>query len=239
MANPSQVPHPSASAGPIGFTPPSNAGILKRPRTPTNNPAADYQTADSEHVLKRSRPFGISDEVNNMPVNILPIGYASQSHGQSSYSSDDLPKAVVMTLNPGSAVKSMDFHPVQQILLLVGTSAGEIMIWELGSKERLSHRSFKVWDLAQCSVALQAAMKNDYTASINRVLWSPDGPLFGIAYSKHIVQIYSYHGGDDLRNHLEVKCMLEVSMILLSPIPTNNSLSLLVGRTDLLRCGMQ
>ncbi|XP_019150616.1 PREDICTED: topless-related protein 4-like [Ipomoea nil] len=205
MANPSQVPHPSASAGPIGFTPPSNAGILKRPRTPTNNPAADYQTADSEHVLKRSRPFGISDEVNNMPVNILPIGYASQSHGQSSYSSDDLPKAVVMTLNPGSAVKSMDFHPVQQILLLVGTSVGEIMIWELGSKERLSHRSFKVWDLAQCSVALQAAMKNDYTASINRVLWSPDGPLFGIAYSKHIVQIYSYHGGDDLRNHLEIE----------------------------------
>lgn len=101
-------------------------------------------------------------------------------------------------------------------------------------------------------------MKNDYSASINRVLWSPDGPLFGIyaqtfmnytvgnyiasgskknmchcfrflfehlirkpdksdllfcdisyfspgiAYSKHIVQIYSYHGGDDLRNHLEV-----------------------------------
>lgn len=26
----------------------------------------------------------------------------------------------------------------------------------------------------------------------------------GVAYSKHIVHIYSYHGGDDLRNHLEV-----------------------------------
>lgn len=38
--------------------------ILKRPRTPpSNNAAMDYQTADSEHVLKRSRPFGISDEV--------------------------------------------------------------------------------------------------------------------------------------------------------------------------------
>ena len=38
--------------------------ILKRPRTPpTNNPAMDYQTADSEHVLKRSRPFGVTDEV--------------------------------------------------------------------------------------------------------------------------------------------------------------------------------
>lgn len=38
--------------------------ILKRPRTPpTNNPVMDYQTADSEHVLKRSRPFGVTDEV--------------------------------------------------------------------------------------------------------------------------------------------------------------------------------
>lgn len=53
-----------------------------------------------------------------MPVNILPVAYTSQSHGQGSYSSDDLPKTVVMTLNQGSAVKSMDFHPVQQILLL-------------------------------------------------------------------------------------------------------------------------
>lgn len=40
--------------------------MLKRPITPpANNPAMDYQTADSDHVLKRSRPFGISDEVCN------------------------------------------------------------------------------------------------------------------------------------------------------------------------------
>ena len=40
------------------------AAILKRPRTPpANNPGIDYQTADSEHVLKRPRPFGLSDEV--------------------------------------------------------------------------------------------------------------------------------------------------------------------------------
>ncbi|XP_028060914.1 topless-related protein 4-like isoform X2 [Camellia sinensis] len=206
MANPSPVPHPSTSAGPIGFNAPNNAAaILKRPRTPpTNNAAVDYQTADSEHVLKRLRPFGMSEEVNNLPINILPVGYTAQTHGQSSYSSDDLPKAVVMTLNQGSAVKSMDFHPVQQILLLVGTNMGEIMVWELGSRERLAARNFKVWDLATCSMPLQASMANDYTASINRVIWSPDGTLFGVAYSKHIVQIYSYHGGDDVRNHLEI-----------------------------------
>ncbi|KAI3689636.1 hypothetical protein L2E82_47600 [Cichorium intybus] len=86
--------------------------LLKRPRTPpTNNLAVDYQTADSEHVLKRTSTFGISDEVNHLPVNILPVGYS----GQSSYSSDDLPKAVVMTLNQGLVVKSMDFHPLEQV----------------------------------------------------------------------------------------------------------------------------
>ncbi|KAI3495960.1 hypothetical protein L1887_38308 [Cichorium endivia] len=199
--------NPSVSTGPIGFTPPNNnAALLKHPRTPpSNNPTVDYQTADSEHVLKRTRTFGISDEANHMPVNILPVGYIGQTHGQTSYSSDDLPKAVVMTLNQGSIVKSMDFHPVQQVLLLVGANNGEIMIWELGSREKLAHKNFKIWDLSVCSMPLQASLTNDNTASINRVTWSPDGTLFGVAYSKHIVQIYSYHGGDDIRNHLEIE----------------------------------
>ncbi|KAJ7956726.1 Topless-related protein [Quillaja saponaria] len=206
MANPSPVPHPSPSAGPIGLTAANNAAILKRPRTPpTNNPAIDYQTADSDHVLKRTRPFGISDEVNNLQVNMLPLTYSSQSHGQSSYSSDDLPKTVMMTLSQGSTVKSMDFHPVQQILLLVGTNMGDVMVWEVGSRERIALRSFKVWDLGACSMPLQASLANDYTASVNRVMWSPDGTLFGVAYSKHIVHIYSYHGGNDLQNHLEIE----------------------------------
>ncbi|KAH8481627.1 hypothetical protein H0E87_029201 [Populus deltoides] len=180
------------------------AAILKHPRTPpTNNSAIDYQTADSEHVLKRPRPFGLSDEVN-LPINIMPIAYTSQNHGQNSYSSDDLPKNPVMALNQGSAVKSMDFHPVQQILLLVGTNMGEVMVWELGSRERIAWKNFKVWDLNARSRALQASLANDYTASVNRVAWSPDGTLFGVAYSKHIMHVYSYHGGDDIRNHLEM-----------------------------------
>ncbi|KAM3700070.1 hypothetical protein ACJW31_05G072200 [Castanea mollissima] len=49
-----------------------------------------------------------------------------------------------------------------------------------------------------------ALLANDYTASVNGVKWSPDGALFGVAYSKHMVQIYSYHGRNDLRNHLEI-----------------------------------
>ncbi|KAL2929672.1 Topless-related protein 4 [Bienertia sinuspersici] len=75
MANPAPVPHPAVSAGPMGLAVPNNpAAMVKRPRTPpSNNAAMDYQTADSEHVLKRSRPFGAPEEVNNLPVNILPV----------------------------------------------------------------------------------------------------------------------------------------------------------------------
>ncbi|KAI4379481.1 hypothetical protein MLD38_005772 [Melastoma candidum] len=205
MANPTPVPHPSASAGPLGLAPQSTPGSLKHPRTPPTNSVMDYQTADSEHVLKRSRPFGISDEVNNLPVNILPVTYSAQSHGQSSYSSDDLPKNVIMTLNQGSPVKSMDFHPLQQILLLVGTNMGDVMVWEVGSRTRIALKNFKVWDLGTCSTALQVSLANDYTASVNRVMWSPDGTLFGVAYSRHMVHLYAYNGGDDIRNHLEIE----------------------------------
>ncbi|KAI3973941.1 hypothetical protein MKX01_030517 [Papaver californicum] len=205
MANPSAVPHPAASAGPMGLGAPSNAAnILKRPRTPTNNPAMDYQTADSEHVLKRTRPLGMSDEPNNLPVNILPIQYPGQSHAQSLYSSDELPKNVVMSLHQGSAIKSMDFHPVQQTLLLVGTNVGDIAIWELGNRERLAHRNFKIWDSSTCSMPLQSALAKESSISVNRVMWSPDGALLGVAHSKHIVHVHSYHGGDDVRHHLEI-----------------------------------
>ena len=46
--------------------------MVKRPRTPpANNLAMDYQTADSENVLKRPRPFGISEEVLYLPPFLL------------------------------------------------------------------------------------------------------------------------------------------------------------------------
>ncbi|KAF9615189.1 hypothetical protein IFM89_022451 [Coptis chinensis] len=205
MANPSTVPHPAVSGGPLGLGAPNNAAaMLKRPRTPTNNPSMDYQTADSELLMKRTRPMGISDEASNLPVNLLPMTYTGQSHAQSLFSSDELPKNVVTILNQGSAVRSMDFHPVQQTLLLVGTNVGDIAVWELGSRERLAHRNFKVWDVGTCSVPLQTALVKDSAISVNRVAWSPDGALFGVAYNKHIVHVYSYHSSDDIRQHLEI-----------------------------------
>ncbi|KAL5574531.1 hypothetical protein UlMin_016230 [Ulmus minor] len=203
MSNPSTVTHPAVSGGAIGLGAPSIPAALKHPRTPPTNPSVDYPSGDSDHVSKRTRPMGISDEVN-LPVNVLPMTFPGHGHAQAFTAPDDLPKTVARTLNQGSSPMSMDFHPVQQTLLLVGTNVGDIGLWEIGTKERLVLRNFKVWDLSQCSMPLQASLVKDPGVSVNRVIWSPDGTLFGVAYSRHIVQIYSYQGGDDVRQHLEI-----------------------------------
>ncbi|XP_023762146.2 protein TOPLESS-like [Lactuca sativa] len=212
--NPPAISHPAVSGSGIGLCGPSMPAALKHPRTPPTNPSLDFPSGDSDHVSKRTRPMGITDEVN-LPVNVLPVSF--QGHGSShtqqpfnasvsvsSSASDDLPKTVARTLNQGSSPMSMDFHPIQQTLLLVGTNVGDIGLWEVGSREKLVLKNFKVWDLSSCSMPMQAALVKDPGVSVNRVIWSPDGSLFGVAYSRHIVQIYSYHGGDDVRQHLEI-----------------------------------
>ncbi|XP_048233740.1 topless-related protein 1 isoform X3 [Ricinus communis] len=205
MSNPSAVTHPAVSGGgAIGLGAPSIPAALKHPRTPPTNPSVDYPSGDSDHVAKRTRPMGISDEVVNLPVNVLPVSFPGHGHGQNFNAPDDLPKTVSRTLNQGSSPMSMDFHPLEQTLLLVGTNVGDVALWEVGSRERLMLRNFKVWDISTCSMPLQAALVKDPGVSVNRVIWSPDGSLFGVAYSRHIVQIYSYHRGDDVRQHLEI-----------------------------------
>ncbi|XP_057454641.1 protein TOPLESS-like isoform X2 [Lotus japonicus] len=202
--NPTTAAHAAVSGGPaIGLGGPSIPAALKHPRTPPTNPSVDYPSGDSDHVSKRTRSIGMSDE-GNLPVNVLSATFPSHGHGQAFNAPDDLPKTVLRTLNQGSSTMSMDFHPVRQTLLLVGTNVGDIALWEVGSRERLVLRNFKVWDLSACSMSFQAALVKDPGVSVNRVIWSPDGALFGVAYSRHIVQIYSYHGGDEVRQQLEI-----------------------------------
>ncbi|KAJ6976147.1 hypothetical protein NC653_031852 [Populus alba x Populus x berolinensis] len=130
-ANNPSLPHPSVAAGPPTLVQPSSAAaFLKHPRTPTG---MNYQSADSEHLMKRMRP-GQSEEVS----------FSGIAHTPNIYSQDDLPKTVVRTLNQGSNVISMDFHPQHQTILL------------------------------------------------------------GVAFSKHIVQIYTYNPTGELRPHLEI-----------------------------------
>ncbi|XWS65101.1 hypothetical protein CRYUN_Cryun05aG0062100 [Craigia yunnanensis] len=192
--NPS-LPHAAAvAAGPPVLVQHSNAAaFLKHPRTPLGMPGMDYQSADSEHLMKRIRA-GQSDEVS----------FSGIAHTPNIYSQDDLPKTVMRALNQGSNVMSMDFHPQQQTILLVGTNVGDISLWEVGSRERLAHKSFKIWDISAASMPLQSALLNDAVISVNRCVWAPDGLMLGVAFSKHIVQIYQYNPMGELRQHLEI-----------------------------------
>ncbi|KAJ8485525.1 hypothetical protein OPV22_018010 [Ensete ventricosum] len=181
-ANPS-LPHAVMAQAPPGLVqPPSTAAFLKHPRTPTSAPGLDYQTADSEHLMKRMR-MGQSDEVS----------FSGASHPPNVYFQDDVPKIVIRTLNQGSSVMSLDFHPLHQTILLVGTNVGDIGIWEVGSRERIAHKTFK------------AALAKDASVSVNRCLWSPDGSILGVAFSKHIVQTYAFSLSGELKQHLEIE----------------------------------
>ncbi|MCH94819.1 topless-related protein 2-like, partial [Trifolium medium] len=48
-----------------------------------------------------------------------------------------------------------------------------------------------------------AAIVKDASISVTRVSWSPDGNLLGVAFTKHLIHLYGYHGSNDLRQTLE------------------------------------
>ncbi|KAL3833952.1 hypothetical protein ACJIZ3_008688 [Penstemon smallii] len=53
-----------------------------------------------------------------VPMNVFPVSFPGHAHSQTFNAPDDLPKTVARTLNQGSSPMSMDFHPMQQTLLL-------------------------------------------------------------------------------------------------------------------------
>lgn len=172
------------SASPIPVAQ-NQASMLKRPRTPPNVLSmSDYQNADSEQLMKRLRPAAHVDEVGR--------------------SLEDLPRTVACTLHQGSKVTSMDFHPSHHTLLIAGSCNGEITLWEVGLRERLVSKPFKIRDINTCSSQLQATILKDSSVSINRVTWSPDGNLIGVAFSKHLIHLHAYQPPNDLRHLIEV-----------------------------------
>ncbi|KAF7805076.1 topless-related protein 3-like [Senna tora] len=180
----------TASSIPV---PQNQVSILKRPRTPPTAPGmVDYQNSDHEQLMKRLRPAHPVEEVS------YPITQ------QSSWSLDDLPRTVAMTLHQGSSVSSMDFHPLSHRLLLVGSTNGEITIWDLGLRERLVSKPFKIWEMSTCSLAFQAAVVKDAPISVSRVTWSPEANFVGVAFTKHLIHLYSYTSPNELTQRLEI-----------------------------------
>ncbi|XP_065849210.1 topless-related protein 1-like [Euphorbia lathyris] len=186
MSNPATINHPSLHGGGLSFGS-LNPGMVAIPKGPGDSDAS------------RPRISGFSDRM------ILPGSNSGQNHNGGAFSTvDELPKTVARTLNQGSVPTSMDFHPIQQTLLLVGTLIGDVSLWEVSSREKLLSKTFQVWDIGASSMTLKASIVKDPSVSVRRVLWSADGSLFGVAHSKHVVQLYTYHGGKDIKNHLEI-----------------------------------
>ncbi|GLT45730.1 hypothetical protein SLA2020_195400 [Shorea laevis] len=192
-ANPSSSVQSAVIAASSLSVPPNQVSVLKHPRTPSNTLGMlDYQSSDHEQLMKRLRSTQPVDEVTYL---------APQ---QASWSPDDLPRTVAFSLYQGSNVTSMDFHPSHHTLLVVGCANGEITLWDIGMRERLVSKPFKIWDVANSPVPFQAPIVKDSLMSINRVAWSPEGSLIGVAYLKHMVHLYAYQGSDDLRQHLQI-----------------------------------
>ncbi|KAH7676571.1 YVTN repeat-like/Quinoprotein amine dehydrogenase protein [Dioscorea alata] len=191
----SSVQSAVVSASPIPF-PSNQASLVKRPRTPPNAlNMTDYQNAESEQLVKRIRP------ITHQPDE---VAYPAPGP-QGAWSLDDLPRTVACSMNQGSSVTSMDFHPSHHTLLLVGTANGEITLWEVGLRERLVSKAFKIWEMTSCSSQFQAAIVKDSSVSITRVTWSPDGSLIGVAFSKHLIHLYAYQAPNDLRQFREIE----------------------------------
>ncbi|XP_007031076.2 PREDICTED: probable disease resistance protein At4g27220 isoform X1 [Theobroma cacao] len=130
--------------------------------------------------------------------------------GKQAWSLDDLPTTVVLTMHQGSMVTSMDFHPSRHTLLLVGSANGEITLWELGMRQRLVTKPFKIWKVSTWGVTVGSikfqvmTMFGDILLSVNRVTWSPDGSFVGVAFSKHLIHLYAYPGSNDLIQIIQI-----------------------------------
>ncbi|XP_078160587.1 TOPLESS-related 2 isoform X2 [Carex rostrata] len=156
--------------------PPNQVSVLKHPRA-----MSDYQTADSESLMKRLRPNPHGEEVT-YPAPIPQV----------TWSLDDLPRVAACSLAQGSNVTSMDFHPSHHTLLLVGSANGDVSLWEIGIRERLVTKAFK------------SNMAKEASISTNRVTWSPDGSLIGVAFSKNLFHLHAFQAPNELRQVLEI-----------------------------------
>lgn len=196
MANanpPSSVQSAVVAASSLSV-PSNQVSVLKHPRTSsTALGMIDYQNSEHEQLIKRLRTAQSVDD-GTYPAPPLHV----------SWSPDDLPRTVACTIHQGSSVTSMDFHPSHQTLLAVGCSNGEIALWDVGLREKLVSKAFKICDYNACSQHCQAAFARDSSISVSRVSWSPDGNLIGVAFTKHLVHLFAYQGPNDLRQHLEI-----------------------------------
>lgn len=129
----------------------------------------------------------------------------STSRQHATLSLENLPRNFACTLHQGSAVTSLDFHPSHCTLLLVGSTNGEVTLWELRTEEKVATKPFMVWDMYTRSLTFQVVFARNRHISVIRAIWSPDGGFIGVAFNKYLIHLYAYVGPDDLQQLLEVE----------------------------------
>ncbi|KAI3467994.1 hypothetical protein Pfo_024657 [Paulownia fortunei] len=162
----------------------------------SNQALGDSKNCHDASKLKSTKPL---DEVAS------PTDFSSRCQDSATELPSEFPKTLERILNMGSSPTTMDFHPVHETLLLVGKSVGDIELWDVTSAEKLFKREFMVWEVESVSEVLLEDMAKNPGISVNRALWSLDGSLFGVAYSKRMIHLYSYYrNGNYFENQLEI-----------------------------------
>ncbi|KAG4389307.1 hypothetical protein GLYMA_06G066200v4 [Glycine max] len=153
------------------------------PATLTNPETA---MEDPSVISLKGRPCQTSNEVTSAIANVLP-------------------ENVVQIFKEDSLPVTMDFHPIGHTLLLAGTNIGSIGLWDVNSGEKLFSENYRIWGIGASSINFKEAQEKDFRVSVKKIKWNPEGSLFGVAFSKHLVQLYSYHHGNDIiSQHLEI-----------------------------------
>ncbi|KAL5190015.1 Topless-related protein 1 [Glycine soja] len=153
---------------------------------PVHGLSIETTMEDPSVISLKGRQCQISNEVTSAIANVLP-------------------ENVVQMLKEDSLSVTMDFHPIGHTLLLVGTNIGSIGLWDVNSGEKLFSENYRIWGIGASSINFKEAQEKDFRVSVKKIKWSPDGSLFGVAFSKHFVQLYSYHHGNDIiSQHLQI-----------------------------------
>nr|XP_027072066.1 topless-related protein 1-like [Coffea arabica] len=168
----------------------------------------DHKLVTSEAIKDSTNAFRI---FSRMPVDkvVSQTNVPVQSQNLDVNCPEDLPGKVERCMDMSSLPTSMDFHPLKGTLLLVGNINGETELWDVRSEVKFFWNAFMIWKRETISSSFLIDYNQNPQISVNRVLWSPDGSIFGVAYSKQIVQLYCYHAtGNYIEKQLEIDAHL-------------------------------
>uniref|UniRef100_M1AR51 WD-repeat protein n=1 Tax=Solanum tuberosum TaxID=4113 RepID=M1AR51_SOLTU len=244
-----QMPRPSKS---ISAANPDHRQIFSSSSIVTD----DIASASTSKAVQDSGNLSDVNTTRDMNEKVLSTTAPCQDQDASVNLSDDFPKTVerVLTIGANPPTTSdyptissnyptvnyypttMDFHPVQQTLLIVGDGGGGVELWDVSSGKMLFRRTLMMWEVEAFSAEFLKSMGEDPRISVNRVLWSSDGSLFGVASSKNIVQLYSYHNNvNHAENHLEIEAHYGSVNDLAFSKPNNQLLVITCGEDKLVK----